>query len=838
MNLYDFFSNKKINLTENLVSASDVEKQVINENLHKWFKEKWVRFGPDGKIRGDCARGDDSEGKPKCLPQSKAHSLGKKGRASAASRKRREDPNPERRGAAINVATKKESISEEAFYEKLIMLEYKLAEAGGKGAAMGTNQSARDTRANLRATSVNPPTARTSVVSSPATTTTTPRRGAMPRAGTPGAYYVANEPTPTPPAPRPQGTTASGVVRPAPTTGVSTDLPSKLSGGGSDNDYSRSPESDTTLPLPSSAVVTSPMPRTTPSDNRPAVQATSLPPVGREMPSASSATEPTVSSATTTTTTPSSSSYTIQRGDTLSQIAKKFGTTTQELMRLNPDIKDPNKIIAGKPLNTPGVTPYPSDSGVRVGQAPTIDDETRERARLSVAPDQSDAETARLARARTQSGTQISTSPETSPSLNARLANNTQLKQNLTPEQLKWTGEADLVDNVGVVSRMPLPSKEEMADVTSKLEGNKSYDVAYGDVDSRGKISNVNKLPTAEDWSERTLGVRKKLSDMSVSEIMRFQRERPEGQNAVGAYQFVPATLEALIKKEGISPNQKFDKATQDKLNAALMLENGKSLQRNGIVPDKVNIYMAHRLGAPATISLYKEVKNNPEKSVADLTTELFAKRNKLDPNNPAHAARISKYKTNILKNNPDFNRSINSFYSHLSNKINAIKEKEESQITMENTCPHCGGIALDNEILAEKKDACYHKVKSRYKVWPSAYASGALVKCRKKGAKNWGKSKTNEDTNLYFNVVGTDKKTLISEFKLQHNRRGWYLTEDSASSLKLDAVRAFGMPLSEEELNPIAYDGTAATIGTDNGKSPVGSIPKSQRINKRRGKA
>ena len=42
---------------------------------------------------------------------------------------------------------------------------------------------------------------------------------------------------------------------------------------------------------------------------------------------------------------------------------------------------------------------------------------------------------------------------------------------------------------------------------------------------------------------------------------------------------------------------------------------------------------------------------------------------------------------------------------------------------------------------LAEKQDACYHKVKSRYKVWPSAYASGALVKCRKVGAKNWGNS-------------------------------------------------------------------------------------------------
>jgi hypothetical protein len=87
---------------------NDVDED-LDENLHKWFKEKWVRFGPDGKIRGDCARGDDSEGKPKCLPQSKAHSLGKKGRASAASRKRREDPNPERSGKAINVNTKKKT---------------------------------------------------------------------------------------------------------------------------------------------------------------------------------------------------------------------------------------------------------------------------------------------------------------------------------------------------------------------------------------------------------------------------------------------------------------------------------------------------------------------------------------------------------------------------------------------------------------------------------------------------------------------------------------------------------------------------------------------------------
>ena len=32
-------------------------------------------------------------------------------------------------------------------------------------------------------------------------------------------------------------------------------------------------------------------------------------------------------------------------------------------------------------------------------------------------------------------------------------------------------------------------------------------------------------------------------------------------------------------------------------------------------------------------------------------------------------------------------------------------------------------------------KDACYHSVKARYRVFPSAYASGAIAKCRKRKA-------------------------------------------------------------------------------------------------------
>ena len=53
--------------------------------------------------------------------------------------------------------------------------------------------------------------------------------------------------------------------------------------------------------------------------------------------------------------------------------------------------------------------------------------------------------------------------------------------------------------------------------------------------------------------------------------------------------------------------------------------------------------------------------------------------------------------------------------------------------------CPHCGGPMFSEMLMMEKKDACYYKVKASAKVWPSAYASGRLVQCRKKGAANYG---------------------------------------------------------------------------------------------------
>lgn len=88
----------------------------LQEDLRKWFKEKWVRFDTKGNIKGDCAR-EPGEGKPKCRPLAAAQSMTKDERAKSARRKRREDPVADRKGKGgkpIMVATEAKSWAQQA----------------------------------------------------------------------------------------------------------------------------------------------------------------------------------------------------------------------------------------------------------------------------------------------------------------------------------------------------------------------------------------------------------------------------------------------------------------------------------------------------------------------------------------------------------------------------------------------------------------------------------------------------------------------------------------------------------------------------------------------------
>ena len=137
------------------------------------------------------------------------------------------------------------------------------------------------------------------------------------------------------------------------------------------------------------------------------------------------------------------------------------------------------------------------------------------------------------------------------------------------------------------------------------------------------------------------------------------------------------------------------------------------------------------------------ESKNTPYKDT--LNKKLEESKKKVEDKETKESG--LQYYTGVKKYGKDGMKAIQSAagkganheeIGKIKDKHDKRKKKNESFQTLEESV---GKEITEDEFdrLAEKKDACYHKVKARYKVWPSAYASGALVQCRKKGAKNWG---------------------------------------------------------------------------------------------------
>ena len=110
------------------------------------------------------------------------------------------------------------------------------------------------------------------------------------------------------------------------------------------------------------------------------------------------------------------------------------------------------------------------------------------------------------------------------------------------------------------------------------------------------------------------------------------------------------------------------------------------------------------------------------------------------------------------------------------------------------------------------EKDACYRKVKSRYSVWPSAYASGALVKCRKVGAANWGN--TSEDfasssTRKTYSEFIAEAKKRLKMVSLKHGT-----SSDSAREIKKSGFKG-------DEVHTSTNTNTARGFGRRYDKNP-----------------
>ena len=146
-----------------------------------------------------------------------------------------------------------------------------------------------------------------------------------------------------------------------------------------------------------------------------------------------------------------------------------------------------------------------------------------------------------------------------------------------------------------------------------------------------------------------------------------------------------------------------------------------------------------HQKDADGNIIPHEEEGDGTPSSVEE------AKIDKIDPKNKRNRRNVAKFGKQTRPYDPptkEMKTSMGKFMQKTRQDMHKAKrgvKKEEVVLEADKKGKGSG-----------TKDACYHKVKSRYSVWPSAYASGALVKCRKAGAKNWGNSSKKEEFDYY----------------------------------------------------------------------------------------
>ena len=207
-----------------------------------------------------------------------------------------------------------------------------------------------------------------------------------------------------------------------------------------------------------------------------------------------------------------------------------------------------------------------------------------------------------------------------------------------------------------------------------------------------------------------------KRASMSKKERVAAQaakrREDPGQQKKSGASAPTNVKTDRKVRKEAMEVNGALDEN----------VSSGKSrLAKMGRVPGKPTGAITNTEKS-AELKKQKDVEKSKDKAVADKVN--------VSGMSPFDAARIKKRA-----------------------EFKAEKERLRAQKKMRREETEVLDEAKDKKTKGSgTKDACYTKVKSRYSVWPSAYASGALVKCRKVGAANWGnKSEETEFDSISF---------------------------------------------------------------------------------------
>ena len=169
--------------------------------------------------------------------------------------------------------------------------------------------------------------------------------------------------------------------------------------------------------------------------------------------------------------------------------------------------------------------------------------------------------------------------------------------------------------------------------------------------------------------------------------------------------------------------------------------------------PSSVEEMVDKKFGSDDKVNLKNAIKNIQSGNVKKIDKKVKkvseAKIDTVDPKNKRNRRNVSKFGKQTKPYDPPGKA--------YKNEMGKFMQKQRQDMHSKKRGVKTKGMGEEVVLEADKKgkgsgskDACYHKVKSRYSVWPSAYASGALVKCRKVGAKNWGNSSKKEEFDYY----------------------------------------------------------------------------------------
>lgn len=235
----------------------------------------------------------------------------------------------------------------------------------------------------------------------------------------------------------------------------------------------------------------------------------------------------------------------------------------------------------------------------------------------------------------------------------------------------------------------------------------------------------LNKLKQLTEMSQDDVSAMKKIATV---ELLNKGISDNSSLNTKFAVSAENKKLQAELLS-GVTPEQlelykklpNIDTSHADDVMMNIKLEAGEAVRQ---VPQDEKVKWVNEAYKPGVTVLTRTITLEPEE-IAAIKSDLIRNRIETKVRGDQVTFKTAKIKTlvKILNKHIDFGATDVASVLDIPAEIGPIGEAQFDE-------------------AAGEKDACYRKVKSRYKVWPSAYASGALTKCRKVGASNWGNSK------------------------------------------------------------------------------------------------